>query len=441
MPIRYRSWVFAAFALTVAAVGLVSLPGSVEAQQEEASGILPRVYLDCQTFRCDRQYFRTEITWVNWVRDPQDADVHVIMTSQDASAGGQEFQLDFMGREENSAYQDQVFFRALGTDTEREELDGITHALGLGLARFANFAGFREVVELQGLQTTDTGAGAGVVGPGQVDDPWDLWVFRINANGDYEGETTRTELQYRFGVSASRVTPTWKTNFSADVDREEIEQERTDGSLFTYDQTDWGVNGRVVYSLADHWSVGFSSRVGRNTGRNQELMAQLNPALEYSFFPYPEATRRALTAFYEVGPVYRDYFEETLLGETERVYVEQALSLEFAQRQQWGDARVRVRWSNYMHDFALNNLELDGNLSFRITRGLDLFTGASYSRVQDQIYLSGEGLTDEERFLELAQEQTDYEASVRLGLSYQFGSIFNNVVNNRFPGGGRGGRF
>lgn len=455
MPIRYRTRTLTtslpvvpllAFVALLTFASLFGSPGPLAGQdpetgdpgtgaEESVAGpndpALPRVFVDCQTFRCNRQYFRTEIDWVNWVRDPQDADVHVIMTSEGAGAGGREFRFDLMGREEFAGYEQEHVFRALSTDTEREELDGVTHALSLGLAQFANFAGFRGLVTVEGMETRGAGAGR-ILSTEQADDPWNLWAFRVGGNGDFEGESTRQEVQFRTFFSASRVTPTWKTNLRSDVDFQRIEQQRTDGTLFVDERTDWGVNGLVVYSLADHWSVGFNSRVGRNTRRNQDLMFQFNPAVEYSFFPYPEATRRALTAFYEIGPVYRDYIDETILGETGALYAEQALSLRFSQRQQWGDARVRVQWSNYLQNFEQNNLELDGNLSFRITRGLDLNTGASYARVRDQIYLSGEGLTDEERLLELAQEGTDYEASVRLGLSYQFGSIFNNVVNNRF---------
>lgn len=73
-------------------------------------------------------------------------------------------------------------------------------------------------------------------------------------------------------------------------------------------------------------------------------------------------------------------------------------------------------------------------MEFRITRGFDLEVGARYSKVADQIFLSGEDLTDEERLLELQTQQTDFELSLDFRISYQFGSIFNNVVNNRFPG-------
>jgi hypothetical protein len=65
--------------------------------------------------------------------------------------------------------------------------------------------------------------------------------------------------------------------------------------------------------------------------------------------------------------------------------------------------------------------------------------------VQDQIYLSARGATDEEALLNLRRQATDRESSFSIGLTLQFGSIFNNVVNNRFRGipgfGGGGGGF
>ncbi|MGD8287537.1 MAG: hypothetical protein PVI31_02795, partial [Gemmatimonadota bacterium] len=210
-----------------------------------------------------------------------------------------------------------------------------------------------------------------------------------------------------------------------------LRRELTTGT-FNDIRTNWTFNQLVAYSVAEHWSVGLTGSFGRNVTDNQSLRARFSPAVEYSFFPYEEATRRSLTAFYEIGPVYRHYFEETLLGEDAELRVEQALSLSFEQRQPWGSAFVQVRGSHYLHDIQTNNLSFNGNVSFRVVRGLDFNVGGRYSRVRDQIYLAAGDLTDEERLLELAQQATDYEAQIRFGLSYQFGSIFNNVVNNRF---------
>jgi hypothetical protein len=257
----------------------------------------------------------------------------------------------------------------------------------------------------------------------------------VNSNGNLNGESTTRTYSVNSSISAGRVTPTWKQTYRANFNYRNFEQERNDGSVITDVRKDFGISADVVYSIAEHWSVGFNSRVARNTRQNQRLTAQFNPAIEYSFFPYEEATRRALSAYYEIGPVYRDYFEVTRDGELSETRAEQALTLQLSQRQTWGNASIRLRGSTYLHDLDRHNVSLNGNISFRITRGLDVNFGASYSKVNDQLYLSGEGLTDEERFLRLRQEATDYQASVRFGFSYQFGSIFNNVVNNRFPGG------
>jgi hypothetical protein len=50
----------------------------------------------------------------------------------------------------------------------------------------------------------------------------------------------------------------------------------------------------------------------------------------------------------------------------------------------------------------------------------------------DQIALPAEGVTDEEALLRLRQRATGFEFNVGVGLSYSFGSIYNNIVNPRF---------
>ena len=421
MPKRYRSLSILLFICLSPLLASAPLAG-------QTNGAAPRVFFDCRSPECDQTYYRTEIDWVSWVRDQADADVYVIMTSQQTGGGGREYLLDFEGRGANADFNQQVRYRALSTDTERERLDGLALTLGLALGQFATHAGYRDIVTVERVGGQRTG---GVVSPLEVDDPWDLWVFRVNGNGNFEGQSSRNEWRMSTGLNVDRVTPTWKQSYRVNFNRRSERIEFDDREPFEYDRHDWGVNWRVVYSLAEHFSAGVSGNVGRNTTNNQDLWGQFNPAVEYSFFPYEEATRRSLTAFYEIGPVYRSYFEETLFGRTEELRAEQALSLEFAQRQPWGSASVNLRGSTYLHDVERNNVQLRGDLSFRVVRGLDLNMGASYERVRDQIYLRGGDLTPEERLLRLQQEQTDYRARTYFGLSYQFGSPFNNVVNNR----------
>jgi hypothetical protein len=394
-------------------------------------GSAPLVFLDCRSQDCDQTYYRTEIDWVSWARDQADADVYVIMTSQQTGSGGREYLLDLEGRGANTDFSLGARYRSVATDTERERLDGITHSLALALAQFAAHAGYRDIVALEGLRSAAAVANAGVVSADQVNDPWNLWVFRISSNGNYSGESNRREWRLNTSFNADRVSPTWKQAYSGNYNRRSNRIDFDDRPSVVDERHDWGVNWRVVYSLAEHFSTGVSGNVGRNTQNNQDIWGQFNPAVEYSYFPYEEATRRSLTAFYEIGPVYRHYFRETLYGKSEELRVEQAMTISFAQRQPWGSSNVSLRGSTYLHDLGINNVQLDGNLQFRIVRGLDLNVGASYERIRDQIYLRGDNLTVEERLLRLQQEQTDYRVDLNFGLSYRFGSPFNNVVNNR----------
>jgi len=427
--------------LSVAALGGLFQTPSVLAQDavgDQALTQAPRIFFDCQGPQCDDTYHRTEIPWVTWVRDQQDADLHLIMTSQTTGAGGREYQLDATGREAYADYEDQTRLQSLPTDTQRERLDGVSHSLGLAFVRFAQYAGYRDLVRLQAASRGNAVRTAGLVSSDQVDDPWNLWVLNVSGNGNFSGEETRTQRRLSGSFSASRVTPTWKQNYRSSVNYNFQETTFSDGSKFLDERTDWNFNTTVVYSVAEFLSLGFTARVGRDTRQNQRLSATINPALEYSVFPYEEATRRSLTALYEIGPVYYDYIELTqdeLLGETR---FQEAVSVEVSQRQTWGDVSVNIRGSHYLHDFDRNNLQVGGRVSFRITRGLDINLGGNYTLVADQLYIPFEELTDEELLTGVRQAATDKRHFLFVGLSYRFGSIFNNVVNNRFPGGGGG---
>ena len=417
--------------LVLAAI-VIAAGHSLDAQEPNAAA-RPRVFFDCQGPQCDLTYYRTEIVWVDWVRDAQDSNVHVIMTSQTTGAGGREYILDFIGRGPAEGYAAQSRYRANATDTQREELDAIAYTLALALAQFGNSEGFGGMLQIEPLNGGLVGGVPDrVLTAEEVDDPWNLWTFRLNGSGNFSGEETRTNIQLNTGLNASRVTPTWKTNFQGSWNLSRQEIDRTDGSVLVDERINWSLNTTVVYSLAEHWSIGFTGGPGRMTNRNQRFRMQINPAIEYSVFPYEEATRRAFTFFYEIGPVYRDYIDETIHGKTEEVLLEQAFRVGFSQRQPWGNASINAVASSYIPKTHRYNLSLNGNLSYRLTRGLDLNLNGNVSSVRDQIYLSGRGLTEEERLLRIRQEATDYTYGGSVGISYQFGSIFNNVVNNRF---------
>lgn len=430
--------------LLASLAALLALGGAVDLRAqltEDSRAQRPNVFFDCAGPNCNQSYFQTQIGWVDWVRDRQVADVHVLMSSQDTGTGGRQYLLDFIGVEAFEGYDSRLLYRAAPTDTGRETLDGVAQVLAIGLAHFGAAIGNPGLVFIEGVDTYTIQPRARVVSQEEVDDPWNFWVFRINGNANVDGESTRKTRRLDTSASASRVTPTWKLNFRGNINFNQRDIELTDAPDFTDTRTDWGLTQFAAYALADHWSVGWQGDARRSTRSNQALRIEFTPAVEYSFFPYEEATRRALTAFYKIGPAWRDYIEETVFQKTEEVTWDQSLEIELSQRQPWGEASLRLLGSHFLHDFSLYRLEMRGEIDFRVVRGISVTAEGNAGWVNDQIYLSAAGATDQEALLNLQQRAQNFTYSLRAGVELQFGSIFNNVVNNRFGGGGFSGFF
>jgi hypothetical protein len=425
-----RLWRLSLLPGLVAFLGVASIAPPAAAQGTNGSA-RPKVFFDCQGRDCREDYYRTHIPWVSWVRDRQDSDVHVILTSQSTGAAGREYLVDLMGMGAHEGYRDELRYQTPPTATDRERLDGVAYLLGIGLARFASQEGFPEVVRLEPVEVDEMDPTERVVAASEVEDPWDLWVFRLNGNANVSGEETRKNERFEGRVTASRVSPTWKLTFSGNINFNRREIELTDSPDFVDERTDWGFTQLTIYSLAEHWSFGVWGEARRIVSANQDFRAEVTPALEYSFFPYEEATRRSLTAFYKIGPAYRDYIEPTVYGETDELRWEQSLSLSLSQLQPWGEAGIRLRGSHFLHDTGLYNVSLRGNVNVRILRGLSLNANGNLAWVNDQIYLAAEGATTEEELLDLVRRAQNFNYSFRVGFSFQFGSIYNDVVNNR----------
>jgi len=420
--------------LGLLAIALLTASGSAQQAEEGALDPRPNVFFDCDGRDCNSEYYRTEINWVNWVRDREVADLHIIMTSLRTASGGQEYQIDMIGYGEHDGYEDSSLFQALSTDTDRERLDGITHAIGLSLGRFASESGFRGLVILEGAERAQGRSGSTrLVSQEEVDDPWNLWFFRFNGSGNLDGEETRSSVRLNSTLSATRVTPTWKVIFYNRIGLNKVEVDLNEGT-FADQRTDWSSSQLIAYALSDHWSIMTQSEVSRSTRVNQNFRAELSPGIEYSFFPYDEATRRSLTAFYKIGPAYRDYIEETVFEKLSEVRWEHTLEIALSQRQPWGEAGISLSGSHFLHDIQRHNVSLRGDIDFRIVRGFSINARGDITWVDDQIYLSAGGVTDEEALLRLRTRATDFNYGIELGFSVQFGTIFNNVVNNRFRG-------
>ena len=416
-------------------LGIALADGVVRVQvanaQEVGETEALRVFLDCFGRSCDSNYYRTEIDWVNWVRDRTLAGVHLIITSQRTASGGNEFVLDFIGLEGLAGEDDQLTYTSLGSDTSEESRRGITQVLAIGLARFSVLNGVGE-----GLQVGRTGGTRELqdrlVTGDEVEDPWNFWVFNVGANGSGSAETSESDQNLRSNLSASRTTTTWKINLRGSGSYSRDTKELSDSSTSVDTRINWNLSQEIVYALAGHWSVGAETRASSSTRSNQDVGIEVSSGIEYSFWPYEEAPRRSLSLSYRAGFEYFDWEEITVYGKMREVRPSQALQLRLFQRQPWGDSRLSLETSSFLDNVEQHRIELSGSVSVRIFRGFRFNIGGGIDRIRDQIFLRAESFTDEEILLGRFQRASSYQVDFRMGFSYQFGSIFNNVVNNRF---------
>ncbi len=416
---------------------LVSSPGSAQEEMLDAGPGDPllRVFLDCDRRTCDFDHFRREVSFVNYVRDRTDAELHVLVTSQETAAGGEAYEMFFMGLEERAAQQDTLRFVSQESDSDEEERAGLTQIFKLGLVRYAAPTSAGPLLDIRYSAPTQAQQQAST-----ETDPWNLWVFSVRAGAELDGESRQSSQAFDGSFSASRTTEDLKIDISSFGQFEEEEFELSDGEVLVSTSRNINHEGLIVWSLGPHWSAGVRASALTSTRVNQDLTIRAAPALQYSVFPYAESTRRQITFLYSLGLASFDYEEVTLFDKLEETHAEQRMEVAAEFQQPWGEINSGLEASMFVRDPSLHRIDLSARVEYRIIRGLNLDLEGSVARVKDQIYVSREDTPDEEILLERRQLGTSFEYELELGFSFTFGSVFNNVVNPRM-GSNRGRRF
>ena len=235
------------------------------------------------------------------------------------------------------AEQTLILFVATNRHIRDERRKGLTAVFKLGLVRYV-----AETPLADQLKVTFQ-APAGLQMAAAVDDPWNFWVFRIGASGNFDGEESNESLGIPAFFSVNRTTDQWKINFngSSRYSEDTFELEEEDGGTFTTTQRQSEGRVLVTKSINDHWSFGGTAVLLASTFQNYDLRTRVAPGIEFDIFPYSESTRRILTLFYSVGYQTADYTEETIFGKTEEQLLDHSFEVALALRQPWG-YRLRV---------------------------------------------------------------------------------------------------
>lgn len=397
---------------------------SIQQTQDRTDAV--RIFLDCPS--CDENYVRTELTFVNYVRDRTEADVHVLITTQGTGGGGTEYSLKFIGLGRFKGVDNSLRYSSPQTATSDERRAGLLRVLKLGLVRYVADSTVADRLKIQFDEPKNQQTA------GAVRDPWNFWVFRAGASGSFEGEESGTQRDISGSFSANRTTEAWKinTNASADYEREEFVLDEEDEETFVAISRSAQARALVVKSLSQHWSLGGTVAMQNSTFQNLDLRTRVAPGIEYNFFPYAESTRRILTAFYSVGVQRFDYEEETIFGKFEETLADHQLEIGLGMRQPWGSASGELAFSQFLSDPKKYRVSGFGEIDVRLFKGFSLEFFGSASRRRDQIALRRGDATPEEILVRQRELFSGYQYDFGFGISYSFGSIFNNVVNPRF---------
>jgi hypothetical protein len=190
-------------------------------------------------------------------------------------------------------------------------------------------------------------------------------------------------------------------------------------------------SGSLVRSISNHFSTGFFSSYRQDTFRNLKSSINFSPAIEYNFIPYKEVLTREVTLAYKLGYNIYNYIEETIYDfESQRMF-NHSLTLNLRYREKWGNINSYLVASQFLDLPEQNRLTLNSNIDLRIVRGLSLRISAYFRFIRDQINLPKGEASVEDLLLRQRQISTSFQNRISMGISYTFGSIFNNIVNNR----------
>lgn len=422
----------AALLMSPAGTGLAQPPAQAAQSAETGAGAL-RVYLDCRTF-CDFDFLRTEIAFINYVRDRKEAEVHVLVTTQRTGGGGTEYTLKYVGLERFAGQDDSLLFVSGPTDTDDEERRGFAQTFTLGLMRYVAQTPLAR--DLQIVPRSRKPGAKPPVAATPADDPWHFWIFRASTNGNLFSEEQTQRGSLRGSFSANRTTEALKisinTNGNYSEGRYDLSEEGEEPDIYVSISRDFSTSGLVVKSLGSRWSAAARGSVSSSTFNNTARAVRLWAGAEFNLYPYAESTRRALVFNYTLGPNWLRYHEVTVYDKTEETLYSHQLVVALSLRQPWGTAFIDGLLSQYLHDPSKNRLELEGRVEVRLFRGFTFNVGGGVSRIRDQLYLPAGEATPEEILLLRRQLATGHEYSLNWGVSYTFGSIYNNVVNPRF---------
>jgi len=380
-------------------------------------------FLDCDD--CDFAFVRQELSFVPFVRDPKLADVHILVTDSETGSGGNKYFLNFIGQNEfkDSDYEYTIYTKQADSDDDIRK--SLLKIIKIGILPYYSKTTLIDKINIDIEDSEDRAADDMVI------DRWNKWVYRISTGGEFQKEESQNEYSLTTEASAEKITVEWKTIIEAAYEMDS-ENYYDDGKKITNNQDSRELSAEFIKSLNEKWSAGIFGDYSSRTYLNIENKFGTSAGIEYNIFPWKDCNRRVFAIRYSAGVNYYDYNEETIYDKMSESLWSESLGLNIELNQPWGEFSVGLKGSHYFHDLTKNRLTLESDFSIRMTKNLSVFCEIESQLVHDQLYLPKGNASLEDVLLKRRKLATTYEISGRVGFRFTFGSIYNNIVNERF---------
>ncbi|MCE3294336.1 MAG: hypothetical protein K0R65_50 [Crocinitomicaceae bacterium] len=386
------------------------------------------VFLDCSNGgECFLDFIRQELNILTFVRDRTDADVQVLIANQYNSNGGAVSNLMLIGRKHFEPLSDTVSYYIDPNLTEDEKRHLLATQLKSALFPFLKLTDIGKDIQII-LPSRE-----GAVSDSLVKDPWNYWVFQLGVNGYSDGNENYFNMSGSGYFSMNRETEKSRTGvyFNVNASRQEY---KDNGETYSYDFKNYYGELNHAVKLNQHFAAGISSFYTNSLYSNYRHRISVQPRFEYSIFPYKDFTTKRLILGVDIGPQYQEYIDTTIYLKDKELLMQQSFSLISSFTKPWGSINVGFFWSNYFHDFSKNQFSVNGAISTRLFKGLNLAIWGNYSFVHDQINIRKGDISVDQLLVKNKELLSSYNFNIGMGLSYRFGSKNNNQVFPSFKG-------
>ncbi|QIA09468.1 hypothetical protein [Draconibacterium halophilum] len=402
---------------------LICFISSSNAQESDSTATNPKFFLEC--WECDFNLVRQELNFVSFVRDPNLADVHILSSTQRTGSGGRKIFLNFIGQNRFEDVDYDYEYLADQSETRSETRQGLLKIIKTAVLQYYSQTDFLDRVEI------DLSEIEGKSATQIVDDPWNLWVISLEVGSNIQKEESQDEFSLNTEIRIQKVTDSWKTRIEGDY-RMDNENYYDDGEKFENNQTNSDITANFIKSLNQHWSGGVFGEYRSSSYLNTKNSYSFETGIEYNIFPWSVSNRKIFVFRYVAGASHFRYEEITIYDKTKENLFYEALVMDLEIIQPWGRIESRIEGKHYFHDFSKKRLSIDSEVSLRITRQLSVYSEVRYDVIHDQLYLPKGNASVEDVLLRRIKMATEYEFRFELGFQFTFGSIYNNVVNERF---------